>query len=71
MIIRGVELPGKPPSLEVKDYRQAVRDASNQIEAAISVCGTIEDVIMLHTVPTDVNGDPTGNAPIANWPESI
>jgi len=70
MIIRGVELAGKPPALEVKAYRQVIRDKSDQIETQIMVCGTIEDIIMLHTTPTDQDGNPTGNAPIADWPEA-
>jgi len=71
MVIRGVELPGRPVSTEVKNYRQAVREASDAIEAAIYVCGTIEDIIMIHTVPVDQDGNPTGNAPINNWPKEI
>jgi len=70
MIIRGVELAGKPPALEVKAYRQAIRDKSDQIETQIMVCGTIEDIIMLHTTPTDQDGNPTGNPPISDWPKA-
>ena len=69
MVVRGVELPGKPPSLEVKNYRQAVRDASDAIEAAIDACTTHEDFMALYETPVDPEGNPLGNAPINDFPE--
>ena len=69
MIIRGVEDPGKPASLDVKGERAAIRAKSDEIEAAINACTTLEEFIALHDIPTDVDGNPTGNAPIADWPE--
>lgn len=70
MVVRAAE-GIKPVSQAILDYRQSIRDKSDAIEAAISVCGTIDDIIMLHTVPTDADGNPTGNAPINDWPEEI
>lgn len=54
----------------VLTYRQAVRTASNAIEAAISACTTHDAFMALYDVPVDADGKPTGNAPINDWPEN-
>lgn len=56
---------------DVLTYRQAVRTASNDIEAAITACSSLDAFIALHNTPMDADGNPTGNAPIADWPDSI
>lgn len=66
MYVRDAEV-GEAVPQKVRWYRQGIRNNVEQIKAAIDVCGTIDDVIMLHTVPTDADGNPTGNAPINNW----
>jgi len=56
---------------DVLTYRAAVRTASNTIEAAISACDTHDAFMALYDTPVDADGNPTGNAPIADWPDSI
>jgi len=69
-ITRNAETGDAIPS-DVTTYRAAVRTASNTIEAAITACTTHADFMALYVTPVDGNGDPTGNAPINDWPEAI
>ena len=55
----------------VLDYRAAVRTASGAIETAILGATTLEAFMALYDVPVDDEGNPTGNAPINDWPETI
>ena len=68
-VLRAFEDPGKPIDLTVKSKRAAIRSKSNEIEGLITACVTLEDFINLHETPVDVNGEPTGNAPISDWPK--
>ena len=71
MVIRGVENGGKPVTSPVKDYRASVRTASDSIEASIVACTTLAQFMALYETPVDVDGKPTGNAPIGDWPEKV
>ena len=51
-------------------YRAAVRAASNTIEAAITACTDLASFMALYDVPVDADGNPTGNAPINDFPEA-
>ena len=55
----------------VGNYRTAVRTKSKTIEDAITACDTLAKFMALYDVPVDSNGDPTGNAPINDWPDEI
>ena len=55
----------------VGNYRTAVRTASKTIEDAINACDKLAKFIALYDVPVDKDGNPTGNAPIHDWPEEI
>ena len=55
----------------VGNYRTAVRDKCKVIEDAITACDTLAKFMALYDVPVDSNGDPTGNAPINDWPDEI
>jgi len=55
----------------VSDYRTAVRTKSKTIEDSITACDTLAKFIALYDVPVDSDGNPTGNAPIHDWPEEI
>ena len=55
----------------VTDYRTAVRTASGAIETAIQGVTTHADFMALYDVPVDAEGNPTGNAPINDWPETL
>jgi hypothetical protein len=50
-------------------FRAAVRNASGDIEAAIAAASDLAAFIALYDVPVDADGNPTGNAPINNWPD--
>lgn len=56
---------------EVLTYREAVRTASNAIEAKIKAVKTHTGFMKLYNAPVDAEGNPTGNAPINDWPESL
>ena len=62
---------GKQVSSTILDYRAAVRTASGTIEDKINACDTLAKFMALYDVPVDSNGDPTGNAPINDWPDEI
>lgn len=55
----------------VGNYRTAVRDKCKAIEDAITACDTHAKFMALYNTPVDSNGDPTGNAPIHDWPDEI
>jgi len=59
----GAEIP-----VDILTYREAVRTASNMIEAAINACTTHAQFMALYDTPVDNEGAPTGNAPINDWP---
>ena len=55
----------------ISTYRTAVRTASGTIETAINGCADLDAFKALFVVPTDSDGDPTGNAPIYDFPEEV
>jgi hypothetical protein len=69
-IVRKAETDAEIPA-EVLTYRAAVRTASNTIETAINACTTHAAFMALYDVPVDADGQPTGNAPINDWPDEI
>jgi hypothetical protein len=56
---------------DTQQYRNEVRLAAGIIEDQISQCVDLDAFKALFVTPTDVDGNPTGNAPIYNWPETI
>ena len=56
---------------DVLTYRAAVRTASNTIETAITNAADHAAFMALYETPVDADGNPTGNAPINDWPEAI
>jgi hypothetical protein len=56
---------------DIQTYRDEVRLAGGIIEGQIAACADLDAFKALFVVPVDANGDPTGNAPIYNWPEAI
>ena len=55
----------------VSTYRAAVRTKSGQIETSITNAADHAAFMALFDAPVDSNGKPTGNAPIADWPDEI
>ena len=52
-------------------YRTAVRTASNTIETAITNAADHAAFVALFDTPVDSDGNPTGNAPINDWPDEV
>ena len=50
-------------------YRTAVRTASKTIEDKINACSNLSAFKALFDTPVDSDGNPTGNAPIYDWPK--
>ena len=55
----------------VTTYRAAVRTKSGTIEAAIDGAADHAAFMALFDVPVDSDGNPTGNAPINDWPDEL
>mgnify|MGYP001415391272 CR=1 FL=1 len=55
----------------VTTYRAAVRTKSGQIETAITNAADHAAFMALFDTPMDDDGNPTGNPPIADWPDEL
>ena len=55
----------------VTTYRAAVRTKSGQIETAITNAADHAAFMALFDTPVDSDGNPTGNAPINDWPNEV
>jgi hypothetical protein len=62
----GIDVPA-----DIQQYRNEVRLAAGIIEGQIAACADLDAFKALFVTPTDADGNPTGNAPIYNWPEAI
>lgn len=71
MVIKASEVSGYSLPSANATYRAAVRTASNTIETAITNAADHIAFVALFDVPLDSDGDPTGNAPINDWPDAI
>jgi hypothetical protein len=71
MVIKAAEVADYTVPADVTTYRAAVRTASNTIEAAIDAVTDLAAFMALYDVPVDADGNPTGNAPINDFPEAI
>ena len=56
---------------DVTTYRAAVRTKSGTIETAITNAADHAAFMALFDVPVDSDGNPTGNAPINDWPDEL
>jgi hypothetical protein len=56
---------------DIQQYRDEVRLAGGIIEGQIAACADLAAFKALFVVPTDADGNATGNAPIHNWPDPI
>jgi hypothetical protein len=70
MVIKASEVADYSVPGDVTTYRASVRTASNTIEAAIDAVTDLDGFMALYDVPVDADGNPTGNAPINDWPEA-
>ncbi len=69
-VVRNAEKSVAIPA-DITTYRDAVRTASGTIETAINACTTLDAFKALFVVPTDDDGNPTGNAPIYDFPDEV
>ena len=69
-VVRGVEESIAIPS-DISTFRDSVRKNCNTIETAINACANLDDFKALFVVPTDDNGNVTGNATIHNFPDEV
>ena len=69
-VTRKTETDTAIPS-DITKYRTDVRTATKTIEDKINACSKLADFIKLFDVPKDKNGNPTGNAPIYDFPKEI
>ena len=69
-VVRNAEKSTAIPT-EISTYRDAVRTATGTIETAINACSDLEAFKLLFIAPTDDDGNPTGNAPIYDFPEEV
>ena len=71
MVIKATEVADYSVDQTTLSYRASVRAASNTIEAAIDGAADHTAFVALFDTPVDAGGVPTGNAPIANWPDEL
>jgi hypothetical protein len=71
MVIKASEVADYSVDVDTLTYRAAVRTASNTIESAITGAADHDAFMALYVTPVDADGNPTGNAPINDWPEDV
>ena len=71
MVIKAAEVADYTVPADITTYRAAVRTASNTIEASIDGAANHTAFVALFDTPVDADGNPTGNAPIADWPDEL
>jgi len=69
MVIKAAEVSDYSLPTDVATFRAAIRTASNSIETAITGASDLAEFMALYDVPVDADGNPTGNAPINDWPD--
>lgn len=69
-VIKATEVADYSVPSAVTQYRSDVRAASNTIETAIDAASDMTAFMALFDVPV-VDGEPSGNAPINDWPDAI
>ena len=55
----------------ISKYRTDVRTATKTIEDKINACTKLADFMKLFDTPVDKDGNPTGNAPIYDFPDEV
>ena len=71
MVIKASEVADYSVDQATLDYRASVRTASNTIEAAIDAAANHTAFMALFDAPVDADGNVTGNAPIADFPDEV
>ena len=71
MVVKAAEVSSYTLPTATANWRASVRTASNTIEAAIDAAADHAAFLALHDTPVDADGNPTGNAPINDWPDEL
>ena len=71
MVVKASEVSDYTLPTDTANWRASVRTASNTIEAAIDAAADHAAFLALHDAPVDADGNPTGNAPINDWPDEV
>ena len=71
MVIKASEVADYTVPADITTYRANVRTASNTIEASIDGAADHAAFVALFDAPVDADGNPTGNAPINDWPQEV
>lgn len=69
MVVKAAEVADYSVPSATLTARAAIRAASNAIEASIDGASDMAAFMALWDAPVDSDGEPTGNAPINDWPE--
>ena len=69
-VVKAAEVSGYTVPSAITQFRSDVRAASNTIETAIDAASDLTAFMALWDVPI-VDGKPSGNAPIHDWPDQI
>lgn len=69
-VTRKAEASTAIPS-DISTYRTNVRTATATIETKINNCADLDAFKALFVVPTNSDGEPTGNAPIYDFPDEV
>ena len=69
-VTRNAEKSTAIPS-DITTFRDAVRTACAAIETSITNASDLAAFMALYDTPVDSDGQPTGNAPINDWPDAI
>ena len=71
MVVRAAEDSSSPVASKYTTYRAAIRTACAAIEQDINDCSSLAEFMALWDTPVDSDNEPTGNAPINNWPDVV
>tara|TARA_R100000951_G_C2627267_1_gene176427 strand:- start:556 stop:1122 length:567 start_codon:yes stop_codon:yes gene_type:complete len=71
MVVRKAEDSSKNIASKYTTYRAAIRTACAAIEQDINDCSSLDEFMALWDTPVDSDNQPTGNAPINNWPDVV
>jgi hypothetical protein len=70
MVVRKAEDSSKALASKYSTYRAAIRTASAAIEQDINDCSSLAEFMALWDTPMK-DDEPTGNAPINDWPDVV
>lgn len=69
MVVKASEVADYSVPSQISTDRAAIRTASNTIETSITNASDHAAFMALFDQPVDSDGNPTGNPPIADWPD--